>query len=242
MANKKLTKKERYEIKKQEKLEGLKKLEQKQKAKRFLFWGVALLVIGLSIWGIANWAMRTAPDYENKTVQEVAQTDWTKGNPQAPVTLIEYSDFQCPACASFFPVVKQLLEDYPDEVRFVYRHFPLRSIHAKAQLAGQAAEAAGLQDMFWEMHDMLFIRQSEWSSGNHKDLFIAYAQELGLDVDKFKEDLGSSFTKDRVDQDFISAQQANLSSTPSFFVNGNYIQNPRTYEEFKDMIDALLTE
>ena len=156
------------------------------------------------------------------------------------MTLLEYSDFQCPACGVYFPIVKQLLEDHPDDVRFVYRHFPLRSIHAKAQLAGQASEAAGLQDKFWEMHDILFERQSVWVNGDHEELFVSYAQELGLNVEQFKNDLESPDTKNKVDGDYLSAVGAKLNSTPSFFVNGRKITNPRTYEEFKILINEAL--
>ena len=240
MSDQKQTKKERYELKKQQKQEIVQKTQKKRKIKRFLFWGFAVSVVVLSLWGIGYWASNTSPKYENKTADEITQSDWVKGNPQATVTLLEYSDFQCPACGSYFPIVKQLLEDHPDDVRFVYRHFPLRSIHAKAQLAGQASEAAGLQDKFWEMHDILFERQSVWVNGDHEELFVSYAQELGLNVEQFKNDLESPDTKNKVDGDYLSAVGAKLNSTPSFFVNGRKITNPRTYEEFKILINEAL--
>lgn len=237
-----LTKKERYDLKKQEKQAVLQKLEKQRKAKRFLFWGVALLVVGVSIWGMVRVAIRTAPNYAQKPVDAVSEADWVKGNSQAGVTLIEYGDFQCPACASYFPIVKQLGEEFSENLRIVYRHFPLRSIHPKAQLAGQAAEAAGLQGKFWEMHDLLYERQAEWVNGKHKDLFIQYAEELELDIDKFKEDTEGDFAEDKVNGDYISANAAGLTGTPSFFLNGERIPNPRGYDNFKALILELLPE
>lgn len=241
MQEKNLTNKERYELKREKKQEETLKTQRQRKAKRFLFWGIALIVIALSFWGIGRWATNTTPDYENKTVSEVTDGDWIKGNSDSDVILMEYGDFQCPACASYQPIVKQLAEEFGDRIGIVYRHFPLRSIHAKAQLSGQAAEAAGLQGKFWEMHDLLYERQTTWvEDRNHEDLFVGYAQELELDTDKFKQDMNSSITKNKVDGDYLSSVNAGLNSTPSFFLNGQKISNPRSYSEFAALINEAL--
>ena len=240
MSDQKQTKKERYELKKQQKQEVVQKAQSKRKTKRILFWGFAVSVIILSLWAIGYWASSTSPNYENKIADEITQSDWVKGNPQATVTLLEYADFQCPACALYHPILKQVEQELGDKIKIVFRHFPLRSIHRKAQIAGQAVEAAGLQGKFWEMHDILFERQSAWVDGDHEELFSSYAQELGLNVEQFKNDLESPNTKNKVDGDYLSAMGAKLNSTPSFFVNGRKITNPRTYEEFKILINEAL--
>ena len=193
------------------------------------------------LWGVTRIAKRATAEYIQKSVDSVSESDWVKGNPSATVTLIEYADFQCPACASYFPLVKQLSEDFSDNLRIVYRHFPLRSIHPRAQIAGQAAEAAGLQGKFWEMHDLLYERQKEWvDDKNYEDLFAKYAQELGLDIDKFNKDLKGDITKNRVNRDYLSANKAELRGTPSFFLNGKKIVNPKDYNNFKILINEAL--
>lgn len=241
MTNQKLTKKERYDLKKQEREEVFKKLTQKRNTRRFLLWGTTVSVIALSVWGIASWVGKTVPDYDVKPVGEITESDWVRGNMDASVTLTEYGDFQCPACATYHPFVKQLEQDFPEDLRVIFRHFPLKSIHKKAQIAGQAVEAAGMQGKFWEMHDILFERQDEWVSGNHDELFISYVRELGLDVEKFSIDLESGFVKDRVDSDFANGQRAGINSTPSFFVDGTYITNPRSYDAFREIINDKIT-
>lgn len=241
MEEKKLTKKERYDLKKIEQEETRYAADRQKKAKRFLFWGIAFLVIGASVWGVVQVATRTAPNYVEKPVGIVSEADWVKGNLAAAVTLIEYGDFQCPACASYFPLVKQLSEDFSDNLRIVYRHFPLRSIHPKAQISGQASEAAGLQGKFWEMHDLLYERQTNWvNDKNYEDLFVQYAGELELDIDKFKEDFKSDAVEDKVNGDYLSAKGAGLTGTPTFFLNGERITNPRNYDNFKTLINEAL--
>ena len=240
MENQKLTKKERYELKKQDKHEILQKLEKQRKARRFLFWGGGRLILAVAVWGVSKWAVNTAPDYTDKSVDVVTDTDWIKGNPESKVTLLEYADFQCPACQTYYFFVKQLEEEFGDKIKIVFRHLPLRSIHARAQLAGQAAEAAGLQGKFWEMHNVLFEKQSEWTTGNHEDLFVNYAREMGLDVEQFKIDLESQPVQDKVDSGYLNAVNAGLTSTPSFFINGKKISNPRDYNTFKNLINEAL--
>src|SRR5690606_17044329 len=119
--------------------------------------------------------------------------DHVRNSRELKVSLIEYGDFQCPSCASFYPIVRQLKETYNEQVSFVFRHFPLISMHPNAFAASRAAEAAGNQGKFWEMHDKLFETQSSWGqvSVNQQSLFEQYAQELGLDMEKFKTDYAS---------------------------------------------------
>lgn len=138
-----------------------------------------------------------------------------------PVTLVEFSDFQCPACLAVQVPLTQILKKYEGKVEFVYRYFPLVSIHKNAQMSAQAAEAAGLQGKFWEMHDRLFATQSVWEGiADPKETFVGYAKDLGLDSAKFAIDLVSQPVVDAVNADSLAATRYNLQGTPTFFVNG----------------------
>ncbi len=139
---------------------------------------------------------------------------------KAKIVVIEYSDFECPACQSFYPIVKSLKEKYKDEVVFIYRHLPLIEIHPKALMAAQAAEAASKQGKFWEMHNLLFEKQAEWkNSPNPKELFLSYAKTLNLDLDKFKKDFENQEIKEKILNERSEALKLGLQGTPSFFVN-----------------------
>ena len=134
-------------------------------------------------------------------------------------------------------MVKRLAEEEGEKVLVVYRHFPLRSIHKNAENAARASEAASLQGKFWEMHDMLFENQEEWArQGNPKSTFKTYAERLGLDTDKFMDDLGSSEVRNRVNKDYLTGAKANIPGTPTFFLNGERIQTPRSYAAFKGLV------
>lgn len=161
---------------------------------------------------------------------------------QAKVTLVEYSDFQCPACALYYPLVKQLEEDFDQDLRIVYRLFPLTNIHQNAMISSQAAYAASLQDKFWEMHDMLFENQESWNDTQARDIFVDYAGELGLDVAKFEKDINSEVTKKFVTDEQNKGLTLGINSTPTFFVNGVRIQNPAGYDDFKKLIQDALTK
>lgn len=146
------------------------------------------------------------------------------GPESAPVTIVEFSDFQCEYCAIAAPAVKQVLAQNPDNVRFIYRHFPLMSIHQHAQLAAQASEASLEFNKFWEMHDLLFARQADWSKMQDKqavkDLFIGFAVELGIDKDQFTAKIDSDPIKQVVLEDISLGNNIKVDSTPTFFVNG----------------------
>ncbi|MBI2018117.1 DsbA family protein [Candidatus Daviesbacteria bacterium] len=170
-------------------------------------------------------------------VDLVSDSDWIKGKREARVSLIEYSDLQCPACKVYYPLVKRIVEEFDDSITFAYRHFPLRSIHFNSQLASQALEAAGKQGKFWQMHDLLFDLQEEWAKvQDPRSLFEKYAQNLGLDLAQFKKDLESNQVRDEVEKDYQSAVKAGVNATPTFFINGQKIQNPKNLEEFKSII------
>lgn len=209
-----------------------------QKNNPFIFWGISLAILGLFIWMIV--ALAKPNNTQTQIINlDINASDIIKGNNLAQYTLLEYSDFQCPACAMYQPLIKKLSEEFPQELKIVFRHFPLSEIHPNANISSYAAQAAQAQNKFWEMADILFSRQAEWSNlENPEEKFISYAQELNLDIEKFKTDLTSAETKDKVSKDRISAENNNLNSTPTFFVNGQKIINPSSYNELKNTIFA----
>jgi Na+/H+ antiporter NhaA len=142
--------------------------------------------------------------------------DHIRGPANAPVTVVEYADFECPYCGQAEPEVRELLQNFGSEVRYVWRHLPLRDVHPRAEIAAEAAEAAAAQGKFWEMHDLLFEHQDALAP---KDL-AGYAASLGLDGDRFLEELRSHTGAARIDEDIDSADLSSVSGTPTFFVNG----------------------
>lgn len=202
-----------------------------------LIVGVLVLVVG----GIIALAVATTPNIGVlPEVSKVETGDQVTGKADAAVVLVEYSDFQCPACATYFPIVKEVVDAYKDRIAFVYRHFPLPQ-HTKAMPAARAAEAAGYQEKFWEMHDMLFEKQTEWGNASDpKAFFKQYAQTLGLDAAKFETDMNGSETNTEVRRDYQSGAKASVSSTPTFFLNGERLNVNPTVDAFKAELDKAL--
>jgi len=139
------------------------------------------------------------------------------------VNLIVFSDFECPACANVEPLLKQAQAKFADQINYQFRHFPLTSIHPYAMVTAKASEAAREQNKFWEMHDLLFAQQKEWSDLKSeaavKNQLLMYAQNLGLDVEKFTTDLENEAIANRVLTDVSDANKLGLNSTPSIFIN-----------------------
>lgn len=176
----------------------------------------------------------------NKANEGVVLAERVKGNADANVTLTEFGDFQCPACGQFHPIVKSVVEQYGDRLRFEFKHYPLIAIHPYAMPSAKAAEAAGVQGKFFEMHDKLFENQNSWSkSATPQTFFIQYAQELGLDVELFKQHMRASMIEDAIQAQYKEAQGLGLTGTPSFFLNGEPMQF-QTYEEFIGAIESAL--
>jgi NhaA family Na+:H+ antiporter len=142
--------------------------------------------------------------------------DHVRGGVDAQVTLVEYGDFQCPYCGDAYPVVHELLERFGDRLRFVFRHMPLGDLHPRAPAASRAAEAAGAQGRFWEMHDRLFEHQRELSDAQLRE----HAEAIGLDLERFDSDLRDADLAQRVEDDYRSGAGSGVPSTPRFFVNG----------------------
>ena len=205
---------------------------------------VVIALVGFGIFLLNTEGPSGTPDNGEGggEVEGIAASDWVTGNPDARVSLIEYGDFQCPACGAFHPIVSQLKDEFGDQVAFSYRHFPLRSIHPNAEAAARAAEAAGMQGRFWEMHDLLFERQTEWANQlGAIGVINGYAEEMGLDMEKYEADLASDEVADLVAEDLLSANRNGLNSTPTFVLNGQIIQTPRSVEQFRTLLNETLS-
>ena len=195
-------------------------------------WGIIGVVLVIAI-GTSVWYSSVANERANEGVEV---TTHVKGNPDAEVTLTEYSDFQCPACAQFYPVVNDVMEQYGDQLRFEYKHFPLISIHPLAEPAARAAEAAGQQGKFFEYHDMLFENQGEWSSGGvASQYFEEYARELELDIEQFNRHMRSSLLADKIRSDLGEARQNGYTGTPTFELNGERM----SFESFEGFLGQI---
>jgi protein-disulfide isomerase len=171
------------------------------------------------------------------------------GQGKKGVTLMEYGDYQCPVCGSYYPTVKQVVDKYNNDIYFQFRNLPLTQIHPNAFAGARAAEAAGLQGKYFEMHDILYENQTSWSEiSDPTTLFKTYAQQLGLDVNKFNTDYSSSNVNDAIQADLTEfAKTGQQQATPTFFINGVYVSNDKladnngpSVEKFSQQIDAAI--
>ncbi|MBI5078152.1 MAG: thioredoxin domain-containing protein [Candidatus Yonathbacteria bacterium] len=212
--------------------------------KRIIIWFSAALVVVIAAVGayqVATGPREELPRKDGRMDLPLDQTDWTKGSKAPKATLVEYSDFQCPACGAYYPLVEEIFAEYKDRISFTYRHFPLPQ-HKNALAAAYASEAAGNQGKFWEMADLLFKNQNEWSeSTTAQTIFEGYAQKLGLDMAKYKTDVKSDAVKARVERGRKSGQLSAIDHTPTFFINGKLATNPRSKDEFKALIEYAIT-
>jgi protein-disulfide isomerase len=145
------------------------------------------------------------------------ERDHIQGPAEAPVTLLEYGDYECPYCGAAYPIVKHVQSQMGDRLRFVFRNFPISTSHPHAEQAAEAAEAAAAQGRFWEMHDHLYEHQRHLEAGD----LHTYAEELGLDVERFDRELAENVHAARVREDFMSGVRSGVNGTPTFYVNGN---------------------
>lgn len=155
------------------------------------------------------------------------------------VTLVEFGDYQCPACGAAHPTVKRILDEYKDKITFVFRNYPLAQ-HQNAQIAAEAAEAAAAQNKFWEMHDKLYESQKDWSTnGNPGDMFSGYAKDLGLDTATFDKAVSASSNKSVIQIDTDDGTALGVQGTPTFYLNGKTVTG-YSYDELKKALDEAL--
>jgi protein-disulfide isomerase len=158
------------------------------------------------------------------------------------VTMVEFGDYQCPSCAAVDPTIQRLLAEYPDKLTFVFRNFPLEAIHKNAQVAAKYAEASAKQNKFWEMHDQIYARQSEWSElGDPTDRFLDYAKSLGMNTDQLKKDATSTEISKLISRDIEDGNALGVTGTPTFFINGKQIAN-NNYDSLKAAIEEALKQ
>jgi len=201
-------------------------------------WAFILLVVV----GIGFLAASGNQKLQQAEISEftVRAEDHIFGNKDAKVTFIEYADFQCPACAYYEPVIKQLKALKSNDVKFIYRHFPLESIHKNAVASAVASEAASLQGKFDGMYDRLFAGQNDWSSlDNPTDMFVAYAQSLELDVAKFKTDITKAELVAKVRKDLAGGQSVGVDSTPTFYIDGKKVTGLTSGKELERFIKLI---
>ena len=152
----------------------------------------------------------------------VTDRDHVLGLPEALVTLVEYGDYECLHCGSAYPIVEEIRQEVGDQLRFVFRNFPLTQSHEHAEMAAESAEAAAAQERFWEMHRTLFTHQSELDTSN----LLQYANRLGMDTEQFRRALTTHAFRDRVHEDFMSGVRSGVNGTPTFFINGARYDGP----------------
>jgi protein-disulfide isomerase len=195
----------------------------------YIWWGLgAVVIVGLLFSNkLLNPAPTPATNAEAESILTIAQDDHMKGNPDAKVTLVEYLDFECEACGAYYPLIKQLGTEFPNDLRIVTRYFPLPG-HKNNMTAAIAVEAASKQGKYWEMHDKLFETQETWGNKQvpNPQVFEQYAQEIGLDMAKFKADVADPSTKARVQRDFDASEKLGNTGTPSLFLQGKKSRTP----------------
>lgn len=182
-------------------------------------------------------------------------SNYIYGKADSSVKVIEFGDFECPACGFFYPIVKEVKEKYKDQISFQFRHFPLVQSHRNALASHRAAEAAGKQGKFYEMHDLLYGNQEDWNGPSSRDpvgiptenaikIFEGYAEQLGLDMTKFRADVQDSTTSGTINADTAEGKsQYEIAGTPTFIINGKKIEDTATIdtvEEFSKLIDEAL--
>lgn len=223
-----------------------------------IFSAVAiLLLVGLVAWTRATNPPIDLSGVENNSVLTGSIhsgniADHTLGSEANKVLLVEYGDYQCPSCAGAHPNVSSIMEEYGDDITFVFRNFPLTTIHPNARAAAAVAEAAGLQGKFWEMHDLLFENQNDWSpldATQRTNVFKGYATQLELNIDTFNTDLTASDVNKKINFDLALGKSAGASATPTFFLNGQKLDDATStaivqgnLDDVKVKLDAAIAE
>lgn len=196
--------------------------------------GLAIAIVALFVYYFYAMSGKTTGEVKEVTI---SQTDHVRGALDGKVTLVEFGDFQCPACGAYEPLVRQVTQDNKAVLKVVFKHFPLLQLHQNALLGAKASEAAGLQGKFWEMHDMLYDKQADWSTGlNAHDFIMGYATTLGLDTKKFSDDLNSKALEDKIMAEEKEGLSLGVEGTPTFFLSGKKIDNPSSPEAFNELI------
>ena len=205
---------------------------------------IAAVVVVRALWKSSQSTPSTNTSTNTGAEPPGAEPPRIRGNPSAPVTVEEFADFQCPSCGAYYPELKKIETEFGDKLRVIFRERPLVPPHDHALLAAQAAEAAGMQDRFWEMHDKLYENQTTWSTTSDLvPVFVDYAKQIGLDTDRFMKDLNGEKVATRIFQDGKRVHALNVNSTPTFFVNGKEATGDQWKpENLREMIRQALRD
>jgi protein-disulfide isomerase len=210
--------------------------------KRFL---AILVIVVIALGGIFFIGRHKSTDTSSGTSSVGTASNHVVGGNAKNVTLAVYGDFQCPICGQFHPIEKKIIETYKNDIQFRFIHFPLESIHPNARAAARAAEAAGLQGKFFEMHDILYQNQSAWSSASDPfTIFASYAAQLGLNADTFKKDFASETVNGTINADLKDGNGKGVSGTPTYYLNGTKLDNGdiSSYEKFAAKVEAAINQ
>jgi protein-disulfide isomerase len=202
---------------------------------------IAVIVVGMiGVFAIMNKSSTPEPT-KVADAGKLVRDDSHKTGTGTKVTVVEFGDFQCPACGAAEPTVERLISEYNDKATFVFRNFPLPQ-HKNAVIAALAAESAGGQNKYWEMHNKLYATQNDWSeSADPLSFYTKYATDLGLDVNKFTSDVNNKTYQSRIDVDQADGTAVNVQGTPTFFVNGKATADYK-YDTLKKAIDDALAQ
>jgi protein-disulfide isomerase len=219
-------------------------------------WILFALICFVTLGGLVFFSKKDTVDVASlnpaKAVSETATEigDHVYGNKASEVVLIEYGDFQCPGCGGAYPQLKQIKETYKDKIAFIFRNFPLTAIHPNSLAASTAAEAAGLQGKFWQMHDKLYENQNVWSevdASKRTDVFTGFAKDIGLDVEQFKTDLSNPKVAAKINRDRALGKKLNVDSTPTLYLGETKLTQEQTSdliqgngEKLMDLLDTKL--
>lgn len=195
-----------------------------------------LIVLAVGAWYFARPSEGVNESVGTMAGLEAVPDEWGIGNPEAKLRIVEFGDYQCPACGYYHPIIKGIMEEFSDDVYFVFRHFPLVNAHQFATMAASAAEAAGRQGKYWEMHDLIMSNQQTWSRGMASSIFLSYARQLGINDVQFQQDVRNPEILAKIERDFNVGIQLNINSVPSFFFNGVLVQTPRSPEAFRELV------
>lgn len=197
------------------------------------FWGVIVVIILIFVGVFAFGG--------NKTIVSGDPTNHVEGKSSASIVLVEYGDYECPYCGQYYPIVKQIQTEYADKIQFQFRNFPLTSLHPNAFAGARAAEAAALQNKFWEMHDLLYENQNQWSTATDPSTFFKqYAAQLKINVAQFTTDYVSDKVNASVNADMAAGNKLNITGTPTFFLDGKQISVAESASAFEKLINAEL--
>ena len=238
-----LTKDEKKKLRQEEWKKELDTEHKKKVRSRILTWGIGAAILAFAVWFLVVVVNQPSSSTTTQDIKmpPISNKDISDGPANAPLQLVEYADFQCPSCKLYYPIVKQLQQDFKGKIIFVYRFFPLSNIHQNAVNAAEAALAANKQGKFWEMHDKLFDTQESWATDpNARTTFTTYAKQLGLNEAQFNTDFNASSTEKNIKDAENADLDMGLNGTPTFFLNGKQLTSPGDYNAFKQLLQTQL--